>query len=275
MPLFDDDPLGAPGAGRVRALRVAVTRPPTGDRLGFLLREAGHSPFHFPLTRIEPPTDSRPLARGARGFLRGETDVLLLTSARAVRPLVAALEQEARGPWRRPAGLEVWVIGEATGAAATRAGLVPDRMPGRFVAEGLLEEASSWAPLDGLRILFPRAAVGRAVLPEVLAHAGATVTLVEAYRAVEDRGEAERLVRAMTAGEVDLVTLTAGSQARVLAGAMRRSIPSVSCPVPIVAIGPATRLAALGVGLPEPVMADPHTLEGLVVAVEGVAGGLR
>jgi len=274
-PFSDDDPLGAPGAGGVRAFRVAVTRPPSGDRLGSLLRTAGHEPVHFPLTRIVPPRDARPLERGARALLRGEVDVLLLTSVRAIPPLVRALESESGGAWQRPPGLQVWVIGDATGAAAARAGLVPDRVPERFVAEELLDEAASWANLEGLRILFPRAAVGRSLLPEALAHAGARVTLVEAYRALEDGEQADRLVRSMVDGSVDLVTLSAGSQARVLARAMQGVIPAGSCAVPLVAIGPATRLAMLSVGLPEPAVADPHTLEGLVAAVSAVAGGLQ
>jgi uroporphyrinogen-III synthase len=274
-PCSDDYPPGAAGAGGVRALRVAVTRPPPGDRLGSLLRAAGHEPVHFPLTRIEPPQDGRALERGARALLRGEMDVLLLTSVRAIPPLVRVLENEAGGPWQRPPGLQVWVIGEATGAAAARAGLVPDRMPERFVAEELLDEAESWARLEGLRILFPRAAVGRSILPESLAHAGARVTLVEAYQAVEDGEQAERLVRSMVDGGVDMVTLSAGSQARVLARAMRGVIPAGSCSVPFVAIGPATRLAMVSVGLPEPTVANPHTLEGLVIAVDAVAGGLQ
>ncbi|TVP44290.1 MAG: uroporphyrinogen-III synthase [Gemmatimonadales bacterium] len=274
-PFSDDSPLGASGAEGVRALRVAVTRPLSGERLENLLRDAGHAPVHFPLTRIEAPSDPRPLARGARALLRGEMDVLLLTSVRAVRSLAQALETVAEGPWRRPEGLQVWVIGDATGAAAARMGLVPDRIPEHFVAEQLLEEASSWARLDGLRILFPRAAAGRSLLPETLARAGATVTLVEAYRSVDDGEEADRLVRAMGRGELDLVTLTAGSQARVLARAMRGTRPALRCAVPMVAIGPATRMAMVAAGLPEPTVAAPHTVEGVVAAVKTVAGGLQ
>jgi uroporphyrinogen-III synthase len=276
-PMPDEDPPGAHGAGGVRPLRVAVTRPSAEDRLGDLLRGAGHTPVHFPLTRILPPRDPRPLERSARALLRGEFDVLLLTSARAVQPLVRALESESatRGSWRRPEGLQVWVIGDATGDAAAAAGFAPDRMPERFVAEALVEEASSWGPMEGLRVLFPRAAVGRSLIPERLAGDGARVTLVEAYHAVDDLEEADRLLRAIGAADVDAVTLSAGSQARVLGQAMRESHPTEPCLVPFVVIGPATREAVRAAGLPDPSVAEPHTLEGLVAAVNRVAGGLQ
>jgi len=291
------NPPGAHGTGGVLRLRVGLGRPHAGptreggegpsagatagpstgtgpgeDRLGELLRQGGHLPSVFPLTRIDPPADRRPLVRGARGLLDGEYQVLLLTSARAVPPLLQALDEASEGRgWVRPLSLRVWVVGVATGAAAAAAGLAPDRIPDRFVAEGLLEAAEAWETLEGTRVLFPRAAEGRELLPEALASAGAHVTLVEAYRAVEDPGAGDALLAAAARGDLDVVVLTAGSQARVLAGALRRSPGGWPSGVALVAIGPATRAAARAAGLPDPLVANPHTLEGVVAAVETLA----
>ncbi len=229
-------------------------------------------PVAFPLTRIDPPADPRPLARGARGLLSGEYDVLLLTSARSLPPLVRALDETGAGAgWTRPEGLRVWVVGTATGAAAVAAGLAPDRIPDRFVAEGLLEAAPAWGTLEGTRILFPRAAEGRDILPETLAGAGARVTLVEAYRAVEDPEAGDALVAAARKGQLDVVVLTAGSQARVLGTSLARSSTDWPAGVKLVAIGPATQVAARSAGLPDPVVADPHTLAGVLEAVEALS----
>jgi uroporphyrinogen III methyltransferase / synthase len=287
------NPPGAHGTGGVLRLRVGLGRPhgdplgeggegpstgaaagtgPGEDRLGGLLRQGGHLPSAFPLTRIDPPADRRPLVRGARGLLDGEYQVLLLTSARAVPPLLEALDEASEGRgWVRPRSLRVWVVGVATGAAAAAAGLAPDRIPDRFVAEGLIEAAEAWETLKGTRVLFPRAAEGRELLPEALASSGAHVTLVEAYRAVEDPGAGDALLAAAGRGDLDVVVLTAGSQARVLAGALLRSARRWPSRVELVAIGPATRAAARAAGLPDPVVADPHTLDGVVAAVESLA----
>lgn len=277
----ETSPLGTPGAGGAFGL-VAVCRPGDGDgsgtdRLVLLLEEAGLPAATYPLTRILPPRDPRPLERGARAILAGEVDVLLFTSARAVAPTVAAL-RAVDPAWTRPAGLEVWVVGEATGVAAEAAGLAPDRIPGRFVAEGIVEEATApgapWGPLQGRRILFPRAARGREVLQEELAAAGARVTLVEAYRTEDAPDEGLRLLTDARAGRIGAVTLTAGSQAWVLGRALGNGglWPEG---VPLVAIGPAAEAAALGVGLPQPVVADPHTLEGVVEAVRSARVSAR
>lgn len=284
------NPSGALRAGGVRRLRVGLGRPcplpaplqgthKTGDegeggedRLAGLLREAGHIPLAFPLTRIDPPGDPRPLARGARGLLAGDYDVILLTSARALPPLVRALDEvSGKADWVRPEGVQVWVVGTATGKAAAAAGLAPDRVPDRFVAEGLLEAAPGWGTLEGIRILFPRAAEGRDVLPETLAGSGARVTLVEAYRAVEDLQAGIALLNAARGGDLDVVVVTAGSQAGVLGKALARSPGGWPSGVKVVVIGPATEAAARRAGLPDPLVAVPHTLVGVLEAVDALS----
>jgi uroporphyrinogen III methyltransferase / synthase len=276
------NPPGPQGAGGVRSFRVAVTRPRRAgegpQRLDALLAEAGFQAGAYPLTRIDGPSDPRPLERAARDLLAGVYDVLLLTSARGAAALALALDRasgpdHARGtgtrsiPGRGPTGLEVWVVGEATGRAAAEAGFPPDRIPDRYVAEGLLEAAEKWGPLEGRRILFPRAAEGRDLLPERLVAGGARVTVVEAYRAVEVPDEARRLVRDAREGRVDGVALTAGSQARVLGREAEGHWPLA---VPLVAIGPATAVAARAAGLPDPRIAEPHTFDGVLAALKEV-----
>lgn len=263
---------------------MAVTRPrdPSGaeDRLARLVRDVGGIPVHHPLTRIVPAADPEPLRRAAAVLAGPEPafDVVLLTSRRAIPPLVAALRAAGIEPAElRRGGVEIWAVGEATGRAASAAGLGVDRVPDRFVGEALLEGAARWRRLEGLRILFPRAAEVRAQLPDGLSRAGAVVTSVESYASEPDAGRAVRLAAEVSDGGLAVVTLTAGSAARALAAGWR-SRRELAWPraVPIVAIGPATAEAASAVGLPVAAMADPHTLEGVaarVAALLGPAGG--
>lgn len=188
--------------------------------------------------------------------------------AAAERPGGAGAGPSAEAPRAGARAFEVWVVGEATGRAAARAGLPPDLVPGSYRAEGLLEAARRHRELDGLRILFARASEGRDVLPRGLEAAGARVTVLPAYRTVPDPNAAAELARDVADRRVAAVTLTAGSGARSLAAAWGgQPWPDA---VPVVALGPPTAAAARAHGIPIAGTARPHTLEGLVAALVSV-----
>lgn len=236
------------------------------DRLVGLLTDSGYEVISCPLTAILPPRDVRPLERGVRDLLGGRFQVLLLTSARAAEVMAASIRNEGG---RIPDDVEVWAVGESTARVAGRLGLPVHRVPATFVAEGLLEEAPTWRSLDGLTLFFPRAEAGRELLPEALASCGVRLTLVAAYRNAPRPEAPDEAARLALGGAVDAVLLTAGSQARLLAeGAVRvrgedPALAAAGFP-PLLALGSATRGAAIDSGLPDPAVAEPHTFEGLV-----------
>ena len=263
--------------GRDTRPGVAMTRPDETGRFTRLLQAGGFRALPFPLTKIVPPESPLALDTAVRGLARPEEerpfDVLLLTSKRAIPPVVERLEKAGlRPPFALP-GTEVWVVGQATGDAAREAGLAPHRMPDTFEAEALLDEAAGWRRLEGLRILFPRAETGRDLLPEGLRARGARVTLVTAYRILPDQARARDLVAGVRSGMIDAVPLTAGSAARVLADAWTiGEVPTGQgsewpAAVPIVVIGPATGAVAERRELPIAGIAEPHTLKGVVQAL--------
>ena len=77
----------------------------------------------------------------------------------------------------------ICAIGPATRAAIEALHLKVDLMGKEYVAEGLLA-AFAAHDLAGQRILLPRAAVARDLVPVELAQRGAQVDVVEAYRTV-------------------------------------------------------------------------------------------
>jgi uroporphyrinogen-III synthase len=264
---------------------VAVTRPDDDDRFFRMLETEGFEPIRAPLTRVRPPVDPGPLDQAVDRLAEGKGqapgfNVLLLTSARAVRPVAERLAALGMTAPFRLRGVQIWVVGEATGAAAEGAGLKPDRMPARFVSEGLLEEAASWMDLSCARVLLPRAARGRDVLPRGLRERGARVAVVHAYRTEADPDAAARLVHLVLDRGVDAIPLTAGSAAAALARAWTQPPSEVFSArsggrtwpddVPLVAIGPATRARAESLGLPIRATAEPHTLAGVVAALRRV-----
>ena len=96
---------------------------------------------------------------------------------------------------------KICAIGPATRAAVEALHVKVDLMGKEYVAEGLLE-AFAAHDLAGKRVLLPRAAVARDLVPDELARRGARVDVVEAYRTVapEDLAEQAREVLAQPSG---------------------------------------------------------------------------
>lgn len=251
---------------------MAVTRPhDPEDRLRRLLEERGARPLVHPTTALDPPRDPGPL-RYAAGRI-ASYDWIVVTSRNAVEPLRQALE--AAGTARSMQG-RVCAVGPGTARALEEAGLRADAVAARHVAEGVVELLRG--RVRGLRVLYPRSEGARDVIPRGLEAAGARVDVVDAYRTVPDPRGAEALAAGVDRGEVDVITFAAGSAARSFAQAWRASGvgpkgPARAWPagVGVVAIGPVTAAALEEEGLPVHATGEPHTLEGLVDAVEAWA----
>ena len=180
---------------------------------------------------------------------------MVFSSANAVTALLAHLE-DARsfGPTR------IAAVGPGTAETLTRWRIVPELVPERAIAEGLLE-AFPDPPGAGARILLPRAAEGRDVLPAGLAAAGWLVDAVEAYRTVPVTLTAGD--RVAVAG-ADAVCFASASAVRGLLEAAGG--PAIVPPV-VVCIGPSTAAAATAAGLAVTSVAERHTIPGLVQAL--------
>ena len=122
-----------PLAGR----RVLVTRAAhQAGRLSEGLRALGAEVLEVPVLEIRPPASFGPLDKALRQLDR--YDWLILTSANTVR---AVSERTAELGLRleTPAGLKVAAIGDATAAAARKAGFPVTLVPETYVAESLLK----------------------------------------------------------------------------------------------------------------------------------------
>ncbi len=234
--------------------RVVVTRArEQASTLAAHLRRLGARPLEVPTIRIDPPGDGGAgLAQAATGLRDGRYDWVIFTSANAVGPLFALLRDA-----RQLGAVQVAAIGPGTAAALADRGVVADLVPERFVAEGLLE-AFAPPPPGGGRVLLPRAAEARAVLPEGLRRRGWQVDVVEAYRTVTARPAPAVLAGA---AEADAICFTASSTvSRYL---------ELGAPVPpvVICIGPVTARTATEAGLTVTASAAEHTIDGLVRAL--------
>ncbi len=237
-------------------LTVVVTRAAEqAGELSTALRRRGADVVELPTIVIGPPADDgRALAEALDHVERYQW--VVVTSANGARRLLDLVPDG-----RRLAGVGLAAIGPATAAVLRAAHLPPDVVPGRYIAEGLLE-AFPTAPADGSgRVLIARAAVARDALPDGLVAAGWQVDVVEAYR-TGVAGAPDVGVRAAVAG-ADVVCFTAPSTfERFLALAGAGAVaPVVAC------IGPVTGDAVRAAGFEVTVEAAVHTVAGLVDAL--------
>lgn len=224
------------------------------------LRQRGAEPLAFPTIRIVDPSDSQPLRRAVAD--PGIYDWVIFTSANGVDRFWRELESMGGAP-RLPKALRVAAIGPATAEALREREVEAEVVPEEYVAEAVAEELTASGSVRGLRILLPRAAGARKVLPERLRAAGARVDEIVAYEARADEQGIAGLRRAIDAGEVDMVTFTAASTVRCFVEVAGADLGGAR----VAAIGPITARAARSLGVRVDVEAEEYTVAGLVTAI--------
>jgi uroporphyrinogen-III synthase len=217
------------------------------------LRELGADTVEVPLIAIAPPADGGAALRDALGD-PARFDGVVITSPNGADALVEA----AGGPASLRAA-RVAVVGNATAARLEQHGVAPALVPRRFVAEGLLEVFPD-PPAGGGRVLLAQAAGARQTLSTGLRERGWTVDVVVAYRTVTATVDAA--ARAAVAG-ADVVTFASSSTVESFLDAFGADAvpPIVAC------IGPVTAETARARGLVVSVVAEPHTIDGLVASL--------
>lgn len=186
---------------------VLVTRAPhQAASLAAELSERGAEPLVAPTIAITAPEEPEPLRRAVREL--ASYHAVAFTSANAVERFFAALAED-HADARRFGRALVFAIGAQTAATLAAHGIRADGIASEHRGEGMLELVRD--ALDpSSRVLLPRAAEAREVLPEGLRSAGHICDVVPVYRTmpVDDAGAASVVEALATA---DAVTLTSGS----------------------------------------------------------------
>jgi uroporphyrinogen-III synthase len=234
---------------------ILVTRP--ADQSSELVKQLDHlgaRSIVAPSIQLVPAR-SAALTRALREVAAGEFDWITLTS----RATVDVLRERLASP--REVRAKVAAIGEGTGAAFRRwSRRDPDLQPATFTTAALARAF----PRGRGRVLCARADIAPEGLEDALAAKGWTPERVEAYRTRLPRSLPPEARDALRRGEVDAVTFTSASTVRGFVGALGavRGAPKVVC------IGPVTAKEARAHGFTVSAVARPHTLEGLVAALE-------
>ncbi|MBL8176686.1 MAG: uroporphyrinogen-III C-methyltransferase [Bryobacterales bacterium] len=239
--------------------RIVVTRArEQASEFTTQLRALGADVAEFPVIATVPPSDPAPLDQALANL--AVYDWLIFTSVNGVRFFVERLDAspyDLRGLRAR-----ICAIGPATAKAIEALHLKVDLVPKEYVAESLVEAFAPF-PLEGKRILLPRAAVARDLVPVELTKRGATVDVVETYRTIVPPNAGE-LIAATFARKADWITFTSSSTVKnflAIAG------PEALDGVKVASIGPVTSGTARMHGLQVAVEAGRHTMDGLLDAI--------
>lgn len=254
--------------------RILVTRAQEqAKELSRRLVEAGAEALEFPVIQVLPVEDTTALDAA----LCRRHDWVIFTSANGIRAVwqrLCALGRDARAF----AGARLCAIGPATATALAAHGLHADLVPSQHLSQAILEALG--AGVAGQRILLLRADKADPALADGLREKGAIVEDVVAYRTIPaaPQDQSVREVRAfLEEGRIDAFTFMSSSAVRGFIKALgeeavhryialREGEGRVAAPV-VACIGPVTAQAARQYGLPVHVVAQEHTLDGLVAAL--------
>lgn len=252
--------IAAPLAGQ----HVLVTRPPgQARRLRVRLEATGATVTTASTIRLVPPADPHTLARAAERLPK--YDWVVVTSVNAVDRLAEALR--AAGSDVAPPACRLAAVGPSTADAARRAlgataCLVPPVYRGEALADRIVA-ANRRAARSGMRVLLVQAEGARPVLRERLLAAGAEVDVAPAYAVEVNWPVRDVLLEFIELGRGDWLTFTASSAARAFAALVG---PQTGGGL-VAAISPVTAATLTDLGLPVHVVADTHSMPGLVDAL--------
>ncbi len=234
---------------------ILVTRP--AEQAASLVRELerrGARVLVAPTIRLAPAR-SAALTAALEELGAGDFEWITLTSAATVDVL--------RDRLGSPSDLraKVAVIGDGTAAAFRRwTRRDADLQPSTFTTTALARAF----PRGSGRVLCARADIAPEGLEDALARKGWDPVRVDAYRTIFATSLPRDARTALRTRAVDAVTFTSASTVRGFVNALGASkgTPKVVC------IGPVTAKAARDAGLRPTAVARPHTVEGLIAALE-------
>ncbi len=251
----------APLAGR----RLVVTRASSqaqGLTEALILR--GATVVELPVIDFAGPAEGdHRLTEATERLLEGSYDWIVVTSQNALSHLLGAVSERVL-----PESVRWAVVGPGTAEGLRRAGHTAEVVPESADADALAAAFPVAGAGQGVSVLYPRAEKVRSHLAADLRSKGWRVDDVVAYRTVAAMPSAEATAASRGA---DAIIFTSPST-------VERSVEHLGVdgiPPKVVTMGRATSAAARDARLEVAAEASPHTLDGLVSAVELALAGRR
>ncbi|MFZ2807473.1 MAG: uroporphyrinogen-III C-methyltransferase [Desulfosalsimonadaceae bacterium] len=228
------------------------------------LTDLGAECLEYPVIKTVPPDDYARLDK-AINTLSGY-HWIIFTSVNGVDFFFNRLGENGYDA-RALGGLRTACIGPVTAERLKSHGIATDILPDSFQAESIIKAFKN-EPLTGKRVLLPRAAEARMILPEELSKMGAKVDEIAVYRTVDDTEHIDQLIRQLEDQAIDLITFTSSSTVTNF----KKLIPedrfdALMEHTAIAAIGPITAETADKNGFRVNISADTFTIPGLCDAI--------
>jgi uroporphyrinogen III methyltransferase/synthase len=193
-------------------------------------------------------------------------DWVMFTSVNTVEPFLSRLQHAGKSVAKLKQ-LKIAAIGSETAKRLEAMGIVADVIPARYQAEGILESLSA-AQMAGKRVLIPRAAKARDLLPDTLRQWGASVDVVEAYRTVAPPGDIGAIKGRWQRGAADVITFTSSSTVSNFVQLFEgKKLSAIVGDTAIACIGPITAGTVEEFGGRAAIIAQEFTIDGLVKAL--------
>jgi len=253
--------------------RILITRPRRqAHELARKIILLGGEPLCLPTIELVPVADSDRIDRVLKQLSSYEW--VIFTSANGVNFFLDYMC--ARKIDLRSLKGKLAAIGPATARALECRGLQVDYMPEEYRAEALLEGLKNRIPVGG-RVLLPRAAKARNLLPNGLQESGVAVDVLPVYRTVlAGVREREWVDDRLLNGNVHYLTFTSSSTVRNFISLFTPDeLSLISARSKIACIGPVTAATARELGLRVDLVAEEYTTDGLLDAIQTDAGGIK
>lgn len=254
-------PEGKALAGR----RIVITRA-RSQAAAFVraLEGMGGEVVEFPTIEILPPKSYDLLDRAIRQIENYHW--IIFTSVNGVSHFFSRLQYLNLGGHNLN-GIKVAAIGPETAHALEAVGVRPDLVPREFQAEAILAELKP-GQMVGRRVLLPRAAKARDILPQTLRDWGAAVDVIEAYQTIAAKSDPAYFRLKLMKKEIDMITFTSSSTVAYFAELFpKEDIGRLLPGIAVACIGPITQRTAQEIGIRVDVIARDYTIPGLTQAI--------
>src|SRR6185503_13820065 len=228
------------------------------------IEKAGGQVIELPTIEIQPPESFARLDAAVKEIER--YDWLIFTSVNSVAPFLARLRAGDKST-ASIASIKVGAIGPETAKRLESAGITASLVPERYQAEGILDAVKPEA-MRGKRVLIPRAAEAREILPQTLHQWGATVDVVVAYRTALPNIDVGPVAELLRRRRIDVITFTSSSTVKNFVALFGgKTVTEIAGESVIACIGPITARTTEEMGGRPEIVAKEFTTAGLTRAI--------
>ncbi len=244
--------------------RILVTRARhQASTLSKLLSEHGAQPIELPAIDIQAVANTAELDQAI--LYLSHYQWIVFTSVNGVEAFFQRLYNQ-NSDTRALKGLKIAAIGPATAKALEMKGIIPDYLPEVYTTERLIDGLRR-REIVGQRFLLPRADIANKELAEGITQLGAEVHEIAVYKTLPSADTISRARQMLLSGEIDVVTFTSSSAVSNLVAVFKGEQTMVNS-AKVACIGPKTTDTAAKAGLKVDIVAEEHTIPGLVAAIE-------